>query len=113
MNKIQSIILAAVVIAAFLLIWVLSAQNIRLARDLQRYETKYRKELFDSIKTLHQDRIFIDAKIDSLKNIVEQSYKNIKADIKKIQNAKIAIPDYTIVSDSALVARLLSDFRRN
>jgi len=101
------------VIAILVIIWVLSAQNIRLARDLQRYETKYRKELFDSIKTLHQDRIFIDAKIDSLKKIVEQGYRNIKADLKKIQNAKITIPDYTVVSDSALVARLLSDFRRN
>jgi low affinity Fe/Cu permease len=111
MKKYSLLVVGAV--AILVIIWVLSAQNIRLARDLQRYETKYRKELFDSIKTLHQDRILIDAKIDSLKNIVEQSYKNIKADIKKIQNAKIIVPDYTVVSDSALVARLLSDFRRN
>jgi hypothetical protein len=111
MKKYSFLIVGAV--AILVIIWVLSAQNIRLARDLQRYETKYRKELFDSIKTLQKDRIFIDAKIDSLKNIIEQGYKNIKADLKKIQNAEIAIPDYTIVSDSALVARLLTGFRRN
>ena len=111
MKKYSFLVVGAV--AILVIIWVLSAQNIRLARDLQRYETKYRKELFDSIKTLQKDRIFIDAKIDSLKNIIEQGYKNIKADIKKIQNAKVIVPDYTIVSDSALVARLLTGFRRN
>jgi len=113
MNKKQIIILGAVIFAALILIYILTAQNIRLARDLQRYETNFRKELFDSIKTLKKDRIFIDSKIDSLQNIVKSGYDNLKTDIKKIKNVTINVQNYSAVSDSALISRLLSDYGRN
>ena len=111
MKKYFFLVVSAVAIG--MLIWVLTAKNIRLARDLQRYETNYRKELFDSIKTLNRDRILIDARIDSLKSIVETGYSALKNDIKRIKNVTINVQNYAAVSDSALVARLLSDFRRN
>jgi len=113
MNKKQIIILGAVIFAALILIYILTAQNIRLARDLQRYETNFRKELFDSIKTLKKDRIFIDSKIDSLQNIVKSGYDDLKTDIKKIKNVTINVQNYSAVSDSALISRLLSDYGRN
>lgn len=113
MNKKQIIILGAVIFAALILIYILTAQNIRLARDLQRYETNFRKELFDSIKTLKKDRIFIDSKIDSLQNIVKSGYDDLKTDIKKIKNVTINVQNYSAISDSALISRLLSDYVRN
>lgn len=113
MNKKQIIILGAVIFAALILIYILTAQNIRLARDLQRYETNFRKELFDSIKTLKKDRIFIDSKIDSLQNIVKSGYDDLKTDIKKIKNVTINVQNYSAISDSALISRLLSDYGRN
>lgn len=113
MNKKQIIILGAVIFAALILIYILTAQNIRLARDLQRYETNFRKELFDSIKTLKKDRIFIDSKIDSLQNIVKSGYDDLKTDIKKIKNVTINVQNYSAISDSALISRLLSGYGRN
>lgn len=111
MKKILILVVSAVVV--LVLIYILTAHNIRLARDLQRYETNFRKELFDSIKTLKKDRIFINSKIDSLQNIVKSGYDDLKTDIKKIKNVTINVQNYSAVSDSALISRLLSDYSRN
>ncbi len=109
----KNLILVVSTVVVLVLIYILTAQNIRLARDLQRYETNFRKELFDSIKTLKKDRIFIDSKIDSLQNIVKSGYDDLKTDIKKIKNVTINVQNYSAVSDSALISRLLSDYGRN
>ena len=109
----KSLILVVSAVVVLVLIYILTAQNIRLARDLKRYETNFRKELFDSIKTLKKDRIFIDSKIDSLQNIVKSGYDDLKTDIKKIKNVTINVQNYSAVSDSALISRLLSDYGRN
>lgn len=109
----KSLILVVSAVVVLVLIYILTAQNIRLAQDLQRYETNFRKELFDSIKTLKKDRIFIDSKIDSLQNIVKSGYDDLKTDIKKIKNVTINVQNYSAVSDSALISRLLSDYGRN
>ena len=66
-----------------------------------------------SIKTLKKDRIFINSKIDSLQNIVKSGYDDLKTDIKKIKNVTINVQNYSAVSDSALISRLLSGYGRN
>jgi peptidoglycan hydrolase CwlO-like protein len=98
------------VVSVGVLSWIFYDSTTNLHKNILKSEQKYKDSIMQNIVSLQKERQDLTKQIDSLQETLSDKTEKIRKQIQNIKiNVNVPSVNYNILTDTALVARLLAD----
>jgi peptidoglycan hydrolase CwlO-like protein len=103
-------ILILFVVSVGVLSWIFYDSTTSLHKKILKSEQRYKDSIMQNIVSLQKERQDLTKQIDSLQETLSDKTEKIRKQIQNIKiNVNVPSVNYNILTDTALVARLLAD----